>query len=220
MSNDTPLITRAVRTRVKICGITCREDAELAIAAGADALGFIFAPSPRRIATEDAARILRALPPFVTTVGVVVDQDVAALRAACPLDAIQFHGQETPRTLAGAAGIRRIKAFRIRDESDLTALPAYEACAEAFLLDAYVAGVAGGTGQTFNWDLARRARDIGRPILLAGGLTPDNVGAAIRAARPYAVDISSGVEASPGRKDPAKIAAFLSAVRTADNCLV
>jgi phosphoribosylanthranilate isomerase len=209
-----------MRTRVKICGITCREDAELAMAAGTDALGFVFAPSPRQVTPQDAARIIRTLPPFVTTVGVVVDQDVAAIRAVCPLDAIQFHGQETPGMLAAVSGIRRVKAFRIRAESDLVALTAYDSAAEAFLLDAYVPGVAGGTGQTFNWELALRAREAGLPILLAGGLTPDNVGAAIRAARPYAVDVSSGVEASPGHKDPARVAAFITAVRETDRFLV
>jgi phosphoribosylanthranilate isomerase len=208
------------RTRVKICGITCPEDAEIAAAAGADALGFNFAPSPRQVTPEGAARIIRTLPPFVTTVGVVVDQDVAAIRAVCPLDALQFHGQESPRVLAAVGGVRRIKVFRIRDEADLVALQTYRDCAEAFLLDAYVPGVAGGTGQTFNWELAFRARETGLPILLAGGLTPDNVGAAIRAARPYAVDVSSGVEAAPGRKDPARVRAFVTAVRDADAFLV
>src|SRR5262245_40689797 len=112
----------SARTRVKICGITCLEDAEAAIAAGADALGFNFAESPRRVTPEQAAEILRALPPFVTRVGVVVDQDVDAIRRVCPLDAIQFHGSERPEVLVATRGVRRVKAFRVRDETDLTAL--------------------------------------------------------------------------------------------------
>src|SRR5712692_5463613 len=148
------LITNAPhRTRVKICGITRLEDAQAAVTAGADALGFIFAESPRRVAPERAAEIARALPPFVVTVGVVVDQDVPAIRRICPLDAIQFHGSEPPETLAATHGVRRVKAFRIRAAEDLTALNAYAGAAEAFLLDTYVPGVAGGTGQTFDCEL-------------------------------------------------------------------
>jgi phosphoribosylanthranilate isomerase len=205
------------RTCVKICGITCREDAKAAVAAGADALGFNFAESPRRVTPEEAAEIVGGLPPFVTTVGVVVDQDVEAIRRVCPLDMIQFHGAEAPEVLRATNGVRRVKAFRIRDGEDLRALDTYLGVTKAFLLDAYVPGIAGGTGQCFNWELARRAKSLGVPIILAGGLSPENVGDAIRAARPYAVDVSSGVEACPGRKDLAKMMAFLTAVRSVDS---
>src|SRR5688500_2973719 len=161
--------------RVKICGITNREDALAAVEAGAHALGFVFAPSPRQVTPEAAAEIIAALPPFVQTVGVVVDQEIAPILARCPLDAIQFHGDEAPEALAAVSGVRRIKAFRVADESDLETLSVYAHVADAFLLDARVPGVAGGTGQTFPWHLARESRRFGRPIVLAGGLTPENV---------------------------------------------
>jgi len=201
-------------TRVKICGITSVKDALAAVEAGADALGFVFAPSLRQVTPEQARAICRAVPPFVARVGVVMDQELEALDE-CGLDAIQFHGREAPPQVAGCR-LKRIKAFRIRGASDLEALPAYMDAADAFLLDAYVEGTPGGTGRAFPWELAGEAARCGRPVILAGGLTPENVGEAIRQARPYAVDVSSGVEAAPGRKDPAKMRAFVAAVRDAD----
>ena len=133
---------------------------------------------------------------------------------ACGLDTVQFHGDEAPEYCGRFAGrVRVIKAFRIRDEGSLEALPRYPMA--AWLLDSFVEGQAGGTGKRFNWELARRANLLGRPIILAGGLTPDNVGEAIRSVAPYAVDVSSGVESGPGRKDPARLASFLACVRGA-----
>jgi len=197
--------------RVKICGITNREDALAAVEAGAHALGFVFAASPRQVTPAQAAEIIAALPPFVLTVGVFVDAEVAPTLSRCPLHAVQFHGQESPGVLAGITGVRRIKACRVATSADLELLAAYREVADAFLLDARVPGIAGGTGQSFPWPLAREACRFGRPIILAGGLTPENVTAAIAAGRPEAVDVSSGVEASPGRKDPDAMRRFVAA---------
>jgi phosphoribosylanthranilate isomerase len=197
--------------RVKIDGITSREDALLAVEAGAHALGFVFAPSPRQVTPDQAAEISAALPPFVHTVGVFVDGDVEAVLARCSLDAVQFHGDEPPEVLGRVRGVRRIKAFRVAGSRDLEAIARYVDCADAFLLDARVPGIAGGTGQTFPWHLAREARRYGRPIILAGGLTPENVAVAIETGAPDAVDVSSGVEASPGRKDPDLVRRFVAA---------
>jgi phosphoribosylanthranilate isomerase len=200
-----------VPVRVKICGITSVEDALIAVEAGADALGFAFAPSPRRITPTLAAEIVQQLPPFITTVGLVVDEDPAPILEQCPLDVIQFHGSEPPERVSAVP--RAIKAFRVRDSADLAALPAYPTA--AWLLDAYVSGVAGGTGQQFPWQLAVEAKRFGRPIIVAGGLTPENVAGCVAEVRPYGVDVSTGVEASPGRKDAAKLRDFISAARSA-----
>jgi len=211
-------------TRVKVCGITSVEDALAAAAAGADALGFVFAESPRRVTPEAAATIVRALPPFVTTVGVLVDQDPRPILEVCPLDVIQFHGQETPEAMAAVAGVRRVKAFRVRSAADLERLARYHEVADALLLDAYAEHALGGTGQTFPWTLAREAADRGLvaatdgrgagapPLILAGGLTPENVAGAVVQVSPYAVDVSTGVEAAPGKKDPGKMVRFIRTV--------
>lgn len=197
---------------VKICGITNQGDALMAIEAGADALGFVFAPSPRQVTPAQAAAILAELPPFITTVGLVVDQDPLRILEACPrLDVIQFHGSESPETVA-ACPRRCIKAFRLRDRSDLTALSEFTA-ASALLLDAYVPGVAGGTGTRFPWELAVEAQAPGRRIIVAGGLTPENVTNCVVTVRPYAVDVSSGVESAPGRKCADKVARFIAAAK-------
>jgi phosphoribosylanthranilate isomerase len=217
-----------MRTRVKICGITSVSDALAAVAAGADALGFVFAASARRVTPEQAAAIARELPPFVATVGVLVDQDPRPILEVCPLGVLQFHGTETPEHLAAwgraAPGIRRVKAFRIRAVVDLDALARYHGATDAILLDAYAPEAPGGTGKTFPWELAREAaaRGLvaaanglgqGAPhLILAGGLTPENVAAAIESCAPYAVDVSSGVEAALGRKDAAKVDEFVKAV--------
>lgn len=203
-------------TRVKICGITSVDDALAAIEAGADALGFNFAPSPRQVTPAQAGAIARALPPFLTKVAVVVDQELGPILDECPIDTVQFHGSESPEKVAGCP-LKRIKVIRLRGEQDLEALAAYQGIADAFLLDTYVEGVPGGTGATFPWELASAARRNSCPVILAGGLTPGNVGEAIRRARPYAVDVSSGVEASPGKKDAAKLRAFIAAVRAAED---
>ncbi|MBM4295217.1 MAG: phosphoribosylanthranilate isomerase [Deltaproteobacteria bacterium] len=201
--------------RVKICGITNLEDALLAAELGADALGFIFyPPSPRAIESDAARTIITQLPPFVTTVGVFVDEDAATvteLAALVVLDWIQLHGSEGPDYCLGLER-RVIKAFRVRDESSFGEMEKYRGAVQALLLDTYKPGHVGGTGETFNWDLARRAKQYG-PIILAGGLTPDNVARAIQTVQPQAVDVGSGVEAFPGKKDPDKLRAFFNAIK-------
>lgn len=200
--------------RIKICGITNLEDALLSAELGADALGFIFYPPSPRSITPDAARaVIAQLPPLVTTVGVFVDEDPASvteLAATVGLDWLQLHGKETPE-YCRRLDRRVIKVFRIRDETSLADLAAYRGAAQAFLLDTYKKGQVGGTGEVFDWDLARRAKAYG-PIILAGGLTAENVAQAIASAQPQAVDLASGVEAAPGRKDPDKLRAFFKAV--------
>lgn len=202
--------------RVKICGITCLEDGLAAAEAGADAIGLMFyRPSVRYIEPTLARSITEALPPLVHRVGVFVNPTAAEVRetlAACPLDALQFHGEES-LDFCRQFGLRVIKAFRMRDASSLPELARFPV--EAWLLDAYVEGQRGGAGRTFNWDLAVQAKTLGRPILLAGGLHPDNVAAAIAQVQPYGVDVSSGVENTPGRKDPVRLRAFMQAVRGA-----
>jgi phosphoribosylanthranilate isomerase len=201
-------------TRVKICGITNREDAQLAAKLGADALGFIFYPkSPRHVAPEAAREIIAHLPPFVAAVGVVVDEAADAVRdlaARVGLDWVQLHGQETP-DYCRSLGLKVVKGFRIKDAGSLAELAPYRGAVQAMLLDTYKRGQAGGTGESFDWRLARDAKAYG-PIILAGGLTPDNVAQAIRVAQPQAVDTASGTEANPGRKDPDKLRAFFKAV--------
>ena len=200
--------------KVKICGITNAPDALAAAEAGADALGFMFyEPSPRHISIPQAAEIIRALPPFVLKVGVFVDApEDTVMRAIgdCGLSMLQFHGKESPEYCA-QFGLMSVKAFRIRDAESLKALPEYPT--EAWLLDAFVADKLGGTGEKFNWDLAIEAKKLGRPIFLAGGLTPANVADAVRTVQPFAVDVSSGVEAAPGKKDPAKVRDFIAAAK-------
>ncbi|MGD0621269.1 MAG: phosphoribosylanthranilate isomerase [Thermacetogeniaceae bacterium] len=197
--------------RVKICGITTLDAALAAVEFGADALGFVFAPSPRRVTPQDAERIIRELPPFVSKVGVFVDaprQEALEIAGDCRLDVLQFHGGEAPDYCRGWQQ-QVVKAFRVRDGSVLEQMGTYDVA--ACLLDAYVPGRAGGTGQRFDWDLARQAGER-RRIILAGGITPDNVEQAVRQARPYAIDVSSGVETG-GVKDTEKIRALLMTVR-------
>lgn len=202
--------------KVKICGITSVEDAEEAVEAGADAIGLMFFDgSPRRITLEQAQVIERRLPPFIIRVGVFADpalEDVYAAMHSCGLNLLQFHGAETPQ-FCQQFGIMTMKAFRIRDEASLRGMTDYQT--DAFLLDSYVPGRTGGTGETFNWQLAVEAAKFGKPIFLAGGLTPENVAEAVRTVRPFAVDVSSGVEQSPGKKDPKKMRDFIAAVRSA-----
>ncbi len=203
-------------TRVKICGITSAEDALAAVEAGADALGFVFAPgTPRLVPPETAERIVAGLPPFVTAVGVFVDQpleEVLRIAARCNLQAVQLHGDE-PEAFSRRIPLKVIKALRVRDVPDLRLIPTYPA--HAFLLDAFVEGQAGGTGALISWDLAVHAKGHA-PIILSGGLRPETVGLAVRRVRPYGVDVSSGVEAGPGRKDHQKVREFIAAVRQAD----
>lgn len=200
--------------RVKICGITNIEDARLAVRAGADALGFIFAPSPRRISPEEAADIIASLPPFVAAVGVFVDERPDRIReiaAQCRLGGIQFHGDEGPEECAGFGG-RAIKAVRVKDAGSLRGLDRYRV--GAFLLDSCVRGMRGGTGAVFAWNLAA-AFFSATPVILSGGLTPENVAQAVSAVRPYAVDVSTGVESEPGRKDQARMEEFVRRAKEA-----
>jgi phosphoribosylanthranilate isomerase len=203
-------------TKVKICGITNLADALAAVEAGADFLGFVFYDqSPRWVATGKAAAIIERLPPSVLKVGLFVNAPELAVRRTmqeCKLDLLQFHGQESPEFCI-QFGISSIKAFRVRNAESLDLLANYHTY--AWLLDAHSPKAPGGTGETFDWDLAAKALQHSRPVFLAGGLTPDNVASAIRHVRPYAVDVSSGVEATPGRKDHAKISAFLRAAKAA-----
>lgn len=202
---------RAAVVRVKICGIMDPAAALAAAEAGADAVGFVFAPSRRQVTVEQARRIVAALPPFVTKVGVFVDeapQRVRQIAEAVRLDAVQLHGGEPP-AYAEALGLPVIKAIRMRDREAVAAMRGYRVA--AFLLDSFEPDLAGGTGRPFDWALAAGLQ-APAPLILAGGLTPDNVGEAIETVRPYAVDVSSGVE-TDGRKDPAKIRAFIARVR-------
>ena len=202
--------------KVKICGITNPDDARCAADAGADAIGFVFhQPSPRFIELAAAVDIARKLPPHVVKVGVFVDApEDAVLRAiaGCGLNLLQFHGHEPPEYCL-QFGLMSMKAFRIRDEGSLQELINYPT--DAWLLDSYVADKPGGTGETFNWELAREAQKLGRPVFLAGGLTPENIAEAVRMVQPYAVDVSSGVEKSPGSKDHDKVRAFITAAKGA-----
>jgi len=206
-----------MNVRVKICGITTLEDGLAAVDAGADALGFIFfEASPRWISPESAAGIIRRLPPLVSKVGVFVNASERAVREAISLsgiDTLQFHGDESPPFCAGFTPIKVYKAFRIQGLETLEDLPRFKT--DAWLLDSHVPEKSGGTGARFNWDLAVEAKKLGRPIILAGGLAPENVTEAVRQVRPFAVDVSSGVEATPGRKDPGRIRAFINAVHSA-----
>lgn len=195
--------------RVKICGITNSEDAQAAVELGADALGFVFAKSSRRVTKEQAKDIIEKLPPFVSPVGVFVDEEVKTIKDICDfcgVHTVQLHGNEDPLYIHDLTGYKIIKAFRIKEEDDLVCLSQYKP--HAFLLDSYVKGVMGGTGVAFNWEIARQAHKYGA-IILSGGLTPENVKEAIQVVKPYAVDVSSGVEASPGKKDKALIKRFI-----------
>jgi phosphoribosylanthranilate isomerase len=200
----------AMTVRIKICGITNKEDALAAARFGADALGFIFAPSPRKISTESVREIIKTLPPFVKTVGVFVDEDperVSSIAASCGLDILQLHGSESV-DYCSSFDRRVIKAVRLQSRDELKNLSKYVNVVDALLLDTYLPNKLGGTGVTFDWKLAVEARRYGR-IVLAGGLTPKNVAAAISMVKPYAVDASSGLERSPGVKDHEKMAQFI-----------
>jgi phosphoribosylanthranilate isomerase len=207
----------AVATTVKICGITRVEDALVAARAGAHAIGLIFAAkSPRRVDAAVAAGVVGSLPPFVTAVALFVDQPAGEVRAV--IDSVrpqllQFHGDEAPDFCAGF-GLPYVKAVRVRPGVDLLQYARLYRAAKGLLLDAFVEGNHGGTGAAFDWSLI--PRDFPLPLILAGGLHAGNVGEAIRRVRPWAVDVSSGVEAAKGIKDAAKVAAFIRGVRDAD----
>ena len=202
--------------RSKICGITTVADALLAAEAGADAIGLVFyAASPRAVSVDQARAIVEALPPFVSTVGLFVNAgraEVDAVLDEVALDVLQFHGDETPQE---CEGFRRpyFKALRVRAEDDLLAAASCYRSAQAILLDAYVPGIPGGTGERFDWSLVPAG--LPKPLILAGGLGPHNVGKAIAQVRPYAVDVSGGVEARKGIKDAGKVREFIRQVRFA-----
>ena len=206
-----------MRTRIKICGLTRECDVEAAVAAGADAVGFVFyAQSPRCVTPQRAAELSRLIPPFVTLTALFVNalpEDIETVLQQVPVGLMQFHGDETE---ADCQRWQRpyLRAVRMKPGLDLLQYATDFASARALLLDAFVEGYGGG-GQVFDWSLIPSG--LPKPLVLSGGLTPENVGAAIRRVRPAAVDVSSGVEVSKGIKDAAKIAAFVAAVRAADN---
>lgn len=200
--------------KVKICGITNLEDALVAVKWGADALGFVFAPSPRQVTRQQVANIVAGLPPFVCKVGVFVDSELLEVKEtmrACGLDLAQLHGSESP-DFCQELFPRVIKSFRVEGESVLALLPRYKV--SAYLLDSYDVALKGGTGRSFDWGIAKKARQYG-PVILSGGLTSANVRQAIVQVRPYAVDVSSGVESKPGVKDHAKLRAFVEIAKKA-----
>lgn len=204
--------------RVKICGIRTEAEALVAAEAGADAIGMILAPARRQIDAAQARRITAALPPFVTKVGVFVNERLDRVRALAEtirLDAVQLHGDETPEECAALRewGLTVIRAIRVAGPLDPAALRALPV--DAVLLDTYRAGVRGGTGETFDWSHAIPVARV-MPVILSGGLRPEIVAEGVRMVRPYGVDVSSGVESEHQRKDPAKVSAFILAARAAD----
>ncbi len=207
----------AERTRIKICGIREEAHARVAYEAGADAIGFVFhRPSPRYIEPKEAGKIIATLPPFVTAVGLFVNEPGPSLDeilAQAPLGMLQFQGDEPPEFCV-RFGRPFVRAVRMEEGTDLVEYARRFSRARALLLDAHVPGEVGGTGQSFDWTRVPRSLPI--PVILSGGLTPDNVGRAVREVRPWAVDVSSGVERSRGVKDPAKIVEFIRSVRRED----
>lgn len=205
-----------MRTRVKICGITRQEDAMAAVAAGCDAIGLVFyRPSPRYVSPEKAAQIVVSLPPFVSVVGLFVDaepDEILQVMKLVRLNLLQFHGDETPEACE-RFGMPYMKAIRVKSDTNLLQYAEQFKHAQALLLDAFIEGVPGGTGQVFDWNIIPKTLPL--PVVLAGGLSPDNVVQAIRQVQPYAVDVSGGVELNKGIKDAAKVAAFMRGVSDA-----
>jgi len=206
------------RTRVKICGITRPEHARAAAQAGADAIGLMFyAPSPRYVTPDRAREICAALPPLVAVVGVFVNPEphhVETVVEGLPVDLLQFHGEESPELCAGA-GKPYLKAVRVRTGGDIAQAAARYPGARALLLDAHHDALWGGTGTRFDWNVV--PQDVGCPVVLAGGLTPENVAGAIRRVRPFAVDVSGGVESAPGEKDVRSMERFMKEVTSAQS---
>ena len=204
-------------TRTKICGITRAEDVQAVAASGADAFGLVFYEnSPRHVTVQQALAVIRAVPPFLSAVGLFVNPSASEVREILdqvPLDMLQFHGEEEPDFCA-QFGRPYLKAIRVRPGVDLVQFAARYAGAQALLLDAYVEGTHGGTGASFDWELI--PRELPLPVILSGGLDANNVADAIRQVRPYAVDVSSGVEAGKGIKDASKVAAFIKEVKNVD----
>lgn len=208
----------AFRTRIKVCGITTQEDARFAAAAGADGLGFIFVEQSPRLVEPDTVRAITGhLPPFVDRIGVFVDQEMEVVEEIihyCGLTLVQLHGAETPE-YCKKISCKVIKSFAIGSRAESEALAAYADVASGFLLDTYHKDKAGGTGMTFNWGMVEQVKPPG-PVILAGGLNPENIGEAVLRVKPFAVDVNSGVEYQPGRKDPDKLKLFVNKVRKAD----
>jgi len=200
--------------RVKVCGITRREDAEAAVQSGADAIGFVFWPhSARYIDVDSARRIIEVIPPFVCTAGVYVDPDAAWVEETArtaKLALLQFHGDESPE-FCNQFSQPYIKAIRVKPDTDLLQYAERYRTAKGLLLDTYAANMPGGTGHVFDWQLIPQQLPL--PLILSGGLNPDNVADAIKQTKPWAVDVSSGVEASKGIKDKKKIIAFMQGVK-------
>ncbi|MEI7905240.1 MAG: phosphoribosylanthranilate isomerase [Candidatus Firestonebacteria bacterium] len=198
-------------TKVKICGITNLEDALAAVEYGADALGFVFAKSLRQISPVQARKIISKLPPFIGKIGVFVNEApsrVVTIAKDCGLTAVQLHGEELPEFIGTIKPLTIIKTIRVKNKKDISILVAYPEV-EAFLLDTFVAGKSGGTGKVFDWELALLAKKLKKPIILSGGLSALNVQKAIKIVSPYSVDVSSGVESKPGKKDHKKLRAFI-----------
>ena len=200
-------------TRVKFCGLRHKDDIADAVALGVDALGFVFyEPSSRCVAPEDAATLTRAVPAFLTRVGLFVNENAETIKRIfeiAQLNLIQYHGEESPE-FCDSVGLPYIKAFRVQQDMDIRGAMDRYPNASGFLLDAYVKGQPGGTGERFDWGLIPRSY---APIILAGGLTPDNAKDAIEQVAPWALDVSGGIESKPGRKDPDKMARFMDACR-------
>ncbi len=202
--------------RVKICGITNLDDALAAIECGADALGFVFAKSPRRVTPALAKEICGMLPPFISKVGVFVDEEansVDEIAKKCGLDTLQFHGSEDPAYLQSFKGAYKvIKAFRVPKDFEPDAIKGYDV--DGILLDTYAEGKAGGSGRVFDWDIAVKVKDATRiPLILSGGLDGGNIERAIKEVSPFAVDVSSGVEVAPGKKEKDKMKEFIRAAK-------
>ena len=210
-------MTRITRTRIKICGITREQDVLTVARSGADALGLVFyEKSPRHVGLQQAAKLARSVPPFVTVVGLFVNPStefVHEVLSKMPLDVLQFHGEETP-DFCQQFGKPYLKAIRVKAGVDLLQCASRYADAQGLLLDAFIEGTHGGTGESFDWSII--PHDLPLPVILSGGLHAGNVADAIKQVRPYAVDVSSGVEASKGIKDAAKIAAFINEVKRID----
>lgn len=195
--------------RIKICGITNLKDAMDAAGLGADALGFIFAPSPRQIEPARAKEIISKLPPWISTVGVFVNEKperIMRIAGFAGLDMVQLHGEESPEYCA-ELGLKIIKAVKVKDKNNLKKIDDYNV--SGIILDTYDPKLMGGTGKSFNWNLAVSAKKFGKPVILSGGLTPDNVSDAIKKVKPYGVDVSTGIEFSPGKKDFKKMKKFI-----------
>lgn len=204
--------------KVKICGITNLEDAHVAIEAGCDALGFIFADSLRKVNIENASYILKSIPPFISCAGIFANQSISFVKEVlknCPFDTLQFHGEENPQILLQFKPQKKIiKTIRIKDVNSLDDLQNYKEV-DAFLLDTYSKDKLGGTGKVFDWNITQEAKKLNKPLILSGGLNPDNVKEAIRKVKPYAVDACSGVEITPGKKSKVLLEEFIIKVNEA-----